>query len=328
MRALLLVLGLPLAAWGAAAFWFSGFGPPGLRGTVGLALVGAAIAIPLALRPPARALLASAAWIALLFAWWLSLEPSNTRDWQPDVAREPTASFDGDVVTVRNVRDFVYRSETDYDARWEQRRYDLAQLSGMDIFFSHWGSPFIAHTIMSWSFSDGQHLAVSIETRKEVGEEYSAFAGFFRQYELVYVAADEADVVKLRTNHRGEEVYLYRLYVPPERARALFVDYLEAMNELAAQPAWYNALTTNCTTTIRQRVMHAGGNLPLSWKLLANGYLPELLYQRGVLDDELPFAELRQMSHIDDRARAAPAGADFAAAIRVGLPMRSFPASP
>jgi hypothetical protein len=177
---------------------------------------------------------------------------------------------------------------------------------------------------MSWSFTDGQHLAVSIETRKEKGEQYSAVAGFFRQYELIYVAADEEDVVKLRTNFRGEDVYLYRLRPTRERARALLVDYLEAMNELAAEAGWYNALTTNCTTTIRQRVMHAGGDLPLSWKLLANGHLPELLYERGSLDQNLPFEALRATSRINLRARAVAPGEDFAARIRAGLPLPPF----
>jgi hypothetical protein len=269
-------------------------------------------------------LLALAAVVGLLFAWWGSLAASNDRDWQPDVARAPTAEIDGDVVTVRNVRNFHYRSETDYDERWEERRFDLAKLDGLDIFFSHWGSPEIAHTIMSWSFSDGQHFAVSIETRKEKSEAYSAVAGFFRQYELIYVAADERDVVRLRTNFRGEEVYLYRLRPTKARARAFLIDYLEAMNELAAKPGWYNALTTNCTTTIRQRVMHAGGNLPLSWKLLANGHLPELLYERGSLDDSLPFAELKAASRINERALSAGDRDDFSAAIRAGLPRPSF----
>ena len=320
IRFALWLFGLGFAAWGAAALWFAGPASAALRGALGGGLVLATLALLAAVRPNPRATLALAALFAAVLAWWASLEPSNTRDWQPDVAREPTAQFDGDLVTVENVRNFHYRSETDYDPRWETRRYDLSKLDGMDIFFSHWGSPLIAHTIMSWDFSDGQHLAVSIETRKEKTEEYSAVAGFFRQYELVYIAADEADVVKLRTNLRHEDVYLYRLRVPLERARALLVDYLEEMNELAAKPAWYNALTTNCTTTIRQRVLHAGGTMPLSWKLLANGYLPELLYERGRLDTELPFAELKQRSYIDERARTVPDGADFASAIRVGLP--------
>jgi len=320
MRFLLWLLALGLAGWGAAALWFAGPGGAGLRGALAVGLVLAALTIVAAVRPNARAALALAALFAAGFAWWGSLTPSNSRDWQPDVAREPAITIDGDLVTVENVRNFHYRSETDFDERWEERRLDLAKLSGMDVFFSHWGSPWIAHTIMSWSFSDGQHLAVSIETRKEKSEQYSAVAGFFRQYELIYVAADEADVVKLRTNFRGEEVYLYRLRPPPGRARALLLDYLEAMNALDREPGWYNALTTNCTTTIRQRVMHAGGNMPLSWKLLANGHLPELLYERGTLDTSLPFAELKTRSHINERARATRDGDDFSAAIRAGLP--------
>ena len=321
IRVLLWLLAVGLAGWGAAALWFAGPGPSGVRGALAGGLVLAALAIVAAVRSNARAALALAVLAAAVFTWWGSLTPSNTRDWQPDVARQPTVIFDGDLVTVKNVRNFRYRSETDYDERWEERHFDLAKLNGMDVFFSHWASPLIAHTIMSWSFSDGQHLAVSIETRKEKGEEYSAVAGFFRQYELIYVAADEADVVKLRTNFRGEEVYVYRLRRPLGRERALLVDYLEAMNAVAREPAWYNALTTNCTTTIRQRVMHAGGNLPLSWKLLANGYLPELLYANGALDTRLPFPELKALSHINARARAASDADDFSAAIRVDLPM-------
>ena len=321
IRVLLWLLALGLAGWGAAALWFAGPGAAGLRGALAAGLAFAALAIVAGVRTNSRAALALAALAAVVFTWWGSLAPSNSRDWQPDVAQEPTAVIEGDLVTVKNVRNFRYRSETDYDERWEERRLDLAKLSGADVFFSHWGSPLIAHTIMSWSFSDGQHLAVSIETRKEKGEQYSAVAGFFRQYELIYIAADEADVVKLRTNLRNEEVYLYRLRVPKARARALLIDYLEAMNELAREPGWYNALTTNCTTTIRQRVMHAGGNMPLSWKLLANGYLPELLYERGTLDTNLPFAELNALSHINERARAAGDADDFSAAIRAGLPM-------
>jgi hypothetical protein len=321
MRVPLFLFALGFGAWGAAALWFAGPGPAGLRGALGAALLLTALGSALFVRPRARAGLALAALSALVFAWWGSLAASNDRDWQPDVARTPSAELDGDLVTVRNVRNFHYRSETDYDERWEERRFDLGKLDGLDVFFSHWGSPLIAHTIMSWSFSDGQHLAVSIETRKEKGEAYSAFAGFFRRYELIYVAADERDVVKLRTNLRGEEVYLYRLRAAKASARALLIDYLEAMNELAAEPGWYNALTTNCTTTIRQRVMHAGGSLPLSWKLLANGHLPELLYERGSLDRSLPFAELKAASRINARARAAGDRDDFSAAIRAGLPL-------
>jgi hypothetical protein len=222
---------------------------------------------------------------------------------------------------VRNVRNFRYRSRTDFDERWEERRFDLSRLDGLDIFFIYWGAPLIAHTIVSWSFADGQHLAISVETRKKKGQSYSAIKAFFRQYELIYVAADESDVIKLRTNIRGEEVYLYRLRTPQGAARVLLLDFLEAMNAISQKPRWYNALVANCTTIIRERVIHAGGRAPFSWRLLANAYLPELLYRRGTIDTSLSFAELKAKSRINDRARETGEGEDFSVAIRSGLPM-------
>jgi hypothetical protein len=224
-------------------------------------------------------------------------------------------------VAVKNVRSFRYRGRTDFDEHWEERRFDLSRLDGLDIFFIHWGPPLIAHTILSWSFADGQHLAISVETRKKKNQEYSAIAAFFRQYELIYVAADESDLIKLRTNIRGEQVYLYRLRTSRAAARALLLDYLEAMNAISRQPLWYNALLANCTTVMRERVIHAGGRVPFSWRLFANAYLPELLYRRGSFDTSRPFAELKAMSHINDRARATGEAEDFSAAIRSGLPM-------
>jgi hypothetical protein len=262
--------------------------------------------------------------IALIFAWWQALRPSNTRDWQLDVARLATAEVRGQQVTVKNIRNFRYRSRTDFDERWEERGFDLARLDGLDVFFIYWGAPLIAHTIMSWSFADGQHLAISVETRKKKNQQYSAIKAFFRQYELIYVAADESDVIKLRTNIRNEQVHLYRLRTSQAAARALLLDFLEDMNALSRQPRWYNALVANCTTIIRERVIHSGGRLPFSWRLLANAYLPELLYKRGSFDTSVPFAELKAISHINDRARRVAAGEAFSAAIRSGLPMPSL----
>jgi uncharacterized protein DUF4105 len=260
--------------------------------------------------------------LAALFAGaWLRRRPSNERDWQPDVARLASAELHGDRVTVKNVRDFRYRTVEDFDERWDERRYDLAALDGLDIFFIDWGAPLINHTILSWSFAGGQRLAISVETRKMKGQRYSALKAFFRQYELIYVVADERDVIKLRTNARGEQVYLYRLRTSQAAARALLVDYFEAMNAIARQPLWYNALVANCTTVMRERVIHAGGRVPLSWRLFANAYLPELLYRQGSLDRSRPFAELKAMSHINARARAVGEGEDFSARIREGLPM-------
>lgn len=265
-----------------------------------------------------RALAPAATIFIAVLLWYLSLTPPQYADWQPDVAELPRAELDGDILTIHNVRNFDYRSETDFTPRWETRSYDLSKLDGVDMFFSHWSGPAIAHTILSWSFSDGQHLAISIETRKVVGQEYSSVAGFFRQYPIYYVVADERDVVRLRTNYRGENVWMYRLKpARPESARALLLDYIASINALAERPAWYNALTDNCTTTIQRHARHLNpGANPIDWRLLANGYLPELLYEQGRIDTSLPFEEVERRAHIDARAKAADRDPDFSARIR------------
>jgi len=330
LKALQRILFLPLIllvlVWACAALWFDG---PASR-PLAVALMVACTATTLALlaraQPLGRGLVVSCLPLLAVAAWWLSLEPSSERDWLPDVARLPAAQFDGDHVTVRNVRNFEYRSEADYTERWEERHYDLSQLTGVDIFLSYWGSPWIAHTVMSWSFADGQQLAVSIETRKERHEEYSAVRGFFRQFELYYVVADERDVIGVRTSHRGEDVYLYRLKMPAERARALLVDYLNEINRLAREPDWYNAATHNCTTTIRRHMQAVSAGNPWDWRILVNGRIDELGYERGTIETSLPFAELRRRSAISERAKLADPEADFSEWIRAGLP--GHPAAP
>jgi hypothetical protein len=184
---------------------------------------------------------------------------------------------------------------------------------------SYWAGPSIAHTIMSWAFTDGQHLAVSIETRKEVGETYSAIAGFFRQYELYYVVADERDVIRLRTNVRGEHVYLYPLRTPRDRARRALLQYVSSFNALATEPQFYNAGTENCTTTIRSNIQAMGVSMPFDWRFLVNGYLDEALYEHHVIDTSSPFAEVKAASLIDARAKAANDDPDFSRRIREGI---------
>ncbi len=304
--------------WAALALWLDG---PQSRTLAGMLAVGLVLVIVLSLaliRPLLRGLAVAVLPIVAVALWWSSIPPSNSRDWTPDVARTARATFDGSHVTIQNVRNFNYRTENDYDQRWETRTYDLDRIQGVDLFISFWGPTEIAHTIVSWDFDDGQHLAISIETRKEKGESYSALRGFFRQYELYYVVADERDLVGLRTNHRGEQVYLYRIRVPPAQARALLVDYLDEVNSLADHPEWYNALTQNCTTTIRGHTQHIGAAGSFDWRMLANGHLDELLYERGQIDNSLPFADLKVRSDITDKAKAADDSPDFSAKIRQG----------
>jgi hypothetical protein len=322
---ILWIILLATTAWGSAALWFDGPDSRPLAALLAVSYALAAVVLLARVRPRRRGYAAFLVLFGLLLAWWFSLAPSNQRDWQPDVARLPTAKIQGDKLTVHNVRDFDYRSETDFTERWETRSYDLSRLRGLDLFVVYWGSPSIAHTILSWDFGDGQHLAISIETRKEMGERYSAVRGFFRQYELYYVIADERDVVGVRTNHRHEDVYLYPLRTPPARARAVLLDYLKGINRLAERPKWYNALTTNCTTTIRLHVADVVAGVPHDWRWLANGYLDELLYEKGIVNRDLPFAEFKKLSYINPKANALALDNYFSSAIRVGLPPRPAP---
>jgi Domain of unknown function (DUF4105) len=307
-------------AWAAMALWFDGPQSRVIAGTMAAGLALVSIFLAAVIRPLLRGLVVALLPVIVVALWWASTPPSNTRDWTPDVARTARASFDGSRVRIENVRNFNYRSESDYDQRWETRTYDLDRIRGVDLFLSFWGPTQIAHTIVSWDFDDGQHLAISIETRKQKGESYSAVRGFFRQYELYYVVADERDLVGLRTNYRSEQVYLYRVRIPASQARALLVDYLEEVNRLADHPQWYNALTQNCTTTIRGHAQNVGAGGRLDWRLLANGHLDQLLYERGQIDRDLPFADLRARSNITESAKAAGDSPDFSARIRQGLP--------
>jgi hypothetical protein len=256
-----------------------------------------------------------------LVVWWRGIEPSNERDWQTDVAVLPRATIEGDVVTLHNIRNFDYRSETDYTPAYYDKRFELSKLDGVDLVAVYWMGPAIAHTFISFAFAGGEHLAISIETRKEKGEGYSTIKGFFRQYELHYVVADERDVIRLRTNYRHdppEDVYVYRLQGSIESGRAFFVDYMKQINALNAKPAFYNTLTTNCTTNIWVHSRVNAGHLPFSWKILASGYVPEYLYEAGRLDTSVPFTELRQRAHVNARALAADKAADFSRRIRDG----------
>jgi hypothetical protein len=315
----MLVIVVAAVAWGVMAIWFDGPHSRLLAAPMAAGLAIVSIILAAIVRPLLRGLVVALFPVIVVALWWTSIPPSNARDWTPDVSRTARVTFDGSRVTIENVRNFKYRSESDYDQRWETRSYDLDRIKGVDLFISFWGPTEIAHTIVSWDFDNGQHLAISIETRKEKGESYSAIRGFFRQYELYYVVADERDLVGLRANYRGEQVYLYRISATPAQARALLVDYLNEVNQLADHPEWYNALTQNCTTAIRGHAQNIGAGGSLDWRLLANGHLDELLYERGQIDTSIPFAELRSRSNITEKAKAAGDSPDFSARIRQGL---------
>lgn len=308
-------------AWAVAALYFD-VRIAWLRLPLAVLFAGAVLGIFVFVRRSVLAKALCAGSFALVLGWWLLLEPSNTRDWQPDVALLPSAEFDGNKVLVRNIRHCDYRTETNFTVRHYDQTYDLDLLRTADLSVVHWGSPLIAHTMVSFGFEGGDYLCISIEVRKEQGESYSAVRGFFRQFELTYIIADERDLIRLRTNFRqGEEVYLYRLRMTPERLRAVLGEYLRRANSLRAQPEWYHALTSNCTTGIRHITDQARG-FQSQWdcRILANGRSDEMLYERGAFAGELPFAELKERGHINARARAAGAAPDFSRLIRQDLP--------
>jgi len=317
------LLFLGTAAWAVLAIYYSNL--PGALWRTAAAIVfgGGSLALFALTRSWRRALQGYVILLAMVVAWWSAIPASNDRDWQPDVAVLPSATIEGDRVTLHNIRNISYRSETDFTPRYYDKTFDLRKLDAVDLIAVYWMGDAIAHTMLSFGF-EGDYVTFSIETRKERGEGYSAIKGFFKQYELIYVAGDERDLIRVRTTFRRppEDVYLYQARVVPQRARSLFLEYLDEINRLTREPAWYNTLTTNCTTDIIRNLRLAGGTIPRSWKILLSGYLPEYVYERGGLDTSLPFPELRRRSLINDRARAADQDPAFSLRIREGLPER------
>jgi len=314
---------LAMAAWASAAIFYSNL-PAALRPWVaGIFAISSLIAL-VGKYSERRTRLGFLTAFALILLCWLLMPPSNERNWQPDVAKLPWAEIIGEKVTVHNIRNCDYRSETDFTIRHYDKTFDLTRLKSVDLSVVHWGSPSIAHTMLSFGFGGDDVICFSIETRKEVGEVYSTLKGFFRQYELVYVVADERDLIGLRTNYRGEEVYLYRLDIPMDFARKVLLDYLREVNSLKERPEWYNALTSNCTTNIRNHTVPYNPNARFDWRIIANGYVDEMLYERRAISTAMPFAELKQKSLINARAKGLDKSPDFSSMIRVGLPAREM----
>ena len=258
--------------------------------------------------------------VAATAAWWSTIRPPESADWAPDVARQVTGSVVGDRLTLVDVRDFAWRDGDNATERWATRSYDLDGLRTLDMFLSYWAGPEMAHVILSFGFEDGEYLAWSIEVRRSKGGAFSPVADLFKSHPLTIVAADERDVVRVRSNLRGEDVQLYRLNVSPEAARRLLLEYVTDANALAARPEFYNSLTTNCTTTAVKMMRTVGAAVPFDWRLIVNGFLPEYAYEQDALDARLPLATLRERAHIDASARAADGSAGFSKAIRAGVP--------
>lgn len=322
LLATLIVLGA--TTWGSGLLLFRLTGTTATIAAIGFGIAGLAGAIGL-WSGAARLPLSFAVLFVGLLGWWNGFTPSHDRNWIPELARLPSIARESDTLTVSNLRNFNWRSESDYDERWETRRYDLSKVEGIDLFLSYWSGEAIAHLLVSFPFADQPPLTFSIEVRREKGEEWSALAGFFRSYEMAYVAAPERDLVGLRSHARKEDVRLFRIAATPERARDVLLAYVEDVNRLAAQPRWYNTLTTNCTTVVYTLVGSVAPawkfSLPLDPRVLLSGFLPGYLQRIGAVRGDIRLEELVRQARIGDKARAVslddPA---FSARIREGVP--------
>jgi hypothetical protein len=305
-------------AWASLAIYFSNLPWPWVRLVAAIAFAAFA-AWALLLSRPRRTWIFLAAFLVVV-VWWVAIPPSHDRPWRPEVAVMPRAIIDGDRVRLTGVRDFSYRGRNDFDVRHIEREIDLSHLKGIDFYVSYWREGPVGHTFLSFVFDNAPPLSVSIETRPEIGEGFDPLASIFKQFELIYVVGNERDVVGVRTNHRHETTYLYKLNTAPEDARRLLLVYLERINQLADKPEWYHLFSNSCTINIIRYANAAGREGRLDIRHVLNGWIDSYLYYSGRVNTTLSFEELRRRSLINPAAQAAGDGPDFPDRIRKDLP--------
>jgi len=305
--------------WTAGALFFD-LPFPSLRTLSAIVWLSGALILPILWRRHRRGLLIVIVGFAVILLWWLTIKPANNRTWQPDVAHTAWAKINGDQVTVHDVRNCEYRTEDDFTPRWDTRTVRLSQITGMDLAITYWGSPWMAHPIVSFRFADALPLWFSVETRKSAGKSTRPCAAYIGSTRSPILSPTSV-IQFVRSNHqRGEDVYLYRTLASSAEARERFLEYIQTINTLRDNPRWYNAVTTNCTTSIRtQRPRNE--RAPWDWRILLNGKGDELLYERHLIaTGGLSFSELKQRSWINKLARAADQDPDFSRLIRANLP--------
>ncbi|MEO1718083.1 MAG: DUF4105 domain-containing protein [Planctomycetota bacterium] len=315
---------LPLNAWIAGAIYFDALKAGPLARPAGIAWFVAFVLVGLLIHPTPLALLVALSLDAGFFAWWITLKPTHDRDWRPELARMPTAELEGDAVTIRNARFARYQSLEDITPHFEDRSYSLAKLRAMDIAVGNWGSIFMSHPFAIFEFepdtpdAEPPRIGFSLEVRSLRGQGFDIFRALFKQNELICVAADERDLLRRRIDHeKSTQIYLYRLNLRPETLRVRFHEYLDTINDLAETPRWYNGITTNCTTGVYRR--YKANKPPFNWRVVINGQLDAYLYKLGILDQSLPFPELKQACHINAAAKGLP-DQNYGNTIRQGRP--------
>ena len=317
--ALLLAIAAALTLWMAGAIYFDV-----CQGASWGRLLAAAWAIAVMMlfavwRPLWHPFVALLGVSTLFLWWWLRQQPSHNHEWDPAVAVLPRAIRDGDLITIENVRNFEYRSLDDFTPRYETRSFHLAKLRAVDIIFFNWGSAWMNHPVMVFDFWAEGRVCVSIEVRYRQGQNYAVVRSFYRQQEMIFVVADERDVILRRTKYgRGQQAHLYHLNSTPAELRTVFLDYIAEINNLYDQPRWYHGMCANCTTTFYRL---PNSRIRFDWRVIANGSLDKALYEDGRLDQTLPFAKLRQVSYLNEIANRAPEH-DFGDYIRRELERR------
>lgn len=237
--------------------------------------------------------------LILTVIWYIFFQrPSNTGNWQQKVAVQSTAEFNGNLVTVHNVRNFKYpHTESDQIVGYYDKTYDLDKVS-KTWFVTEPFKPgaLAAHTLLSFEFTNGDFLAITIESRLQIGQEYNIYWGLLHTYPLIYIVSDEKDAIFLRANIRKSNVYLYPVRATAEQSRILLVDMLNKMNDLVKNPNWYNTVWANCTSSIAHHVNKIWPNaLPtFSWEMLVTGYADELAFKKGLIDTDLPLEQARE----------------------------------
>ena len=234
-------------------------------------------------------------------------KPSNEREWAKDQNILSHVEFNNELITIYNIRNATYKNTSDYDLSYYNKTFNLNEIKRLDYLLEHFGSfEGIAHTMLTFGFENDEYISISIEIRKEKGEEYSPLKGLFRAYEIMYVIGDEKDLINLRTNYRNDSTYLYPINISKESLKQLFVLMLNRTNELSNNPEFYNTLTSTCTTNLAKASSKTTQKSfsQLHYKVLLPGYSDSLLLDRDTILTNLKTTEeIRNKFKINKIAR-------------------------
>ena len=263
-----------------------------------------------------------ATWLIGL-VWLLSLQPSNDRDWRVEVARTPNVTVEGDQATIRNIRNFKYRTAVDFDVDYYDKTFDLGKLNTVDLVMCYWdGNTEIAHTMLSFGFDGKDFICLSVEIRRENGEDWGAVPGIYKQFEVIYILGDERDLINLRTSYREEDVYLYRMTIPRNEIRQYFEVVLGRVDKRSREPEFYDTLQYNCSSSLTRMAAQLWPDRPRARGIrsLFNGHADENAYSYGRISNALPFEELKRRSYITSVSQQHRDAPDFSQKVREALP--------